>query len=133
MGISYKSYTELARIAQKSGEYDFIVVEIGNELNSETLKFLKFVNKVFIVSKQDEYSAFKLDVMKYNIKFSDKEKYLFICNFYEKEKPNALLEESTNAGTVISGYVDKTEIGKIRTTNDLRAMEGIQKATFMLL
>lgn len=133
MGISYKSYTELARIAQKSGEYDFIVVEIGNELNTETLKFLKFVNKVFVVTKQDEYSAFKLDVMKYNIKFSDKEKYLFICNFYEKDKPNALLEESGNAGTVISGYVDKIETEKIKSTNDLKAMEGIQKATFMLL
>lgn len=133
MGISYSSYMELARIAQKSGEYDFIVVEIGNELNTETLKFLKFVNKVFVVTKQDEYSAFKLDVMKYNIKFSDKEKYLFICNFYEKDKPNALLEDSGNSGTIISGYVDKTEVAKIRSTNDLKAMEGIQKATFMLL
>lgn len=133
MGISYKSYTELARIAQKSGEYDFVVVEIGNELNAETLKFLKFVNKVFVVIRQDEYSAFKLDVMKYNIKFSDKEKYLFICNFYEKDKSNALLEEQGNAGTVISGYVDRTETKKIKNINDLKAMEGIQKATFMLL
>lgn len=133
MGISYASYTELARIAQKSGEYDFVVVEIGNELNAETLKFLKFVNKVFVVTKQDEYSAFKLDVLKYNIKFSDKEKYLFICNFYEKDKPNALLEESGNAGTVISGYVDRVESEKLKNTNDLKAMEGIQKATVMLL
>ena len=133
MGIAYSSYMELARIAQKSGEYDFIVVEIGNELNAETLKFLKFVNKVFVVTKQDEYSAFKLDVMKYNIKFSDKEKYLFICNFYEKDKPNALLEDSGNSGTIISGYVDKTDVAKIKNTNDLKAMEGIQKATFMLL
>lgn len=133
MGISYKSYTELARIAQKSGEYDFIVVEIGNELNAETLKFLKFVNKVFVVTKQDEFSAFKLDVMKYNIKFSDKEKYLFLCNYYEKEINNALLEESGNSGTVISGYIDKADTQKIKNINDLKAMEGIQKATFMLL
>lgn len=133
MGIPYDSYVELARTAQKSGEYDFVIAEIGNEVNAETLKFLKFVNKVFIVIKQDEYSTFKLDVMKYNITFNDKDKYSFICNFYEKEKPNALLEENGNFGTLISGYIDKVETKKLRSTSDLKAMEGIQKATFMLL
>lgn len=133
LGISYKGYTELARIAQKSGEYDFVVVEIGNEINSETLKFLKFVNKVFIVTRQDEYSAFKLEILKYNINFSDKEKYSFICNYFEKERVNALLETDGNTGTVISGYIEKTDPTKIKNANDLKAIEGIRKATFMLL
>lgn len=131
--ISSQGYMELARAAQRSGDFDFVVVEIGNELSSETIKFLKYANKVFVVVKQDAYTALKLAVMKYSINCSDKEKYTFICNFFEKDKENVLLENHENAN-VINGYIEKLDNGKkLDSCKDLKAVDGIQKATFMLL
>jgi len=127
-GISIQGYMELARAAQKSGDFDFIIVEIGNELTSEVLKFLKYANKVYVVVTQDAYSTMKLDVMKYNINCSDKDKYIFVCNHFDKEKENALM------GNVISVYIEKiAEDLKLLQCKDLRTVEGIQKATFLLL
>ena len=131
--ISSQGYMELARAAQRSGDYDFIVVEIGAELSSETIKFLKYANKIFVVVKQDTYTAFKMGVMKNSINCSDKEKYLFLCNFFEKEKENALLKNEENV-TVISGYIEKLDDGKkLKTCMDLKSVDGIQKAAIMLL
>lgn len=131
--ISSQGYMELARAAQRSGDYDFIIVEIGNELSSDVIKFLKYVNKIFVVVKQDVHTALKLAVMKYSINCSDKEKYTFLCNFFEKEKENAFLDNEENAN-IINGYIEKLAEGKkLRTCKDLKAVDGIQKATFMLL
>lgn len=133
LGITGQGYMELARAAQRSDDYDFIVVEIGNDLNSEVIKFLKYASKVYVVLKQDAYTALKLSVMKYSINCSDKEKYTFICNFYEKEKENSLLTNSSGTN-VINGYIEKIDSQKkIETCKDLKAIDGIQKVTFMLL
>lgn len=142
----YKSLTELLSIMQPTKLWNILTkiiegmmrvekfgflscenVDVSPQntyLDPKTLKFLKFANKVFVISGQDEYSAFKLEVLKYNINFSDKEKYSFICNCYEKQK-NALLEICGNTGTVISGYIEKTDPAKMKNANDLKGIEGI--------
>lgn len=134
LGISYENYAALAKAAQKSGDYDFVIVEIGNELTTDALKFLTSVNKILVIVNQDNYSLSKLNVMKYSVNCADKEKYLFICNAFEKEKENAFVSGSEKSTSVVSEYIERVpdEI-PLLSCKDLRKIDGIQKTTITLI
>lgn len=134
LGISCQNYVALAKAAQKSGDYDFVIVEIGNELTTEALKFLGSVNKILVIVNQDNYSLSKLNVMKYSINCADKEKYYFICNRFEKEKENAFVSGNEKNTSVISEYIEKvSEDMPLCSCKDLKKVEGIQKTTITLI
>lgn len=134
LGIGCQNYVDLARAAQKSGDYDFIIVEIGNDLSTDALKLLNFANKVIVVVKQDPYSLAKLNVMKNSINCADKEKYVLVCNAFEKDKDNAFITGSEKSTNMISEYVEKfSEDISHYKCRDLRMIEGIQKLAITLL
>lgn len=134
LGITCQNYAALAKAAQKSGDFDFVIVEIGDELSSEALKFLGTVNKILVIVNQDTFSVSKLNVMKYSVNCADKEKYYFICNNFEKEKENAFVSGTEKNTSVISEYVEKiVDDSPLRSCKDLRKLDGIQKTTITLI
>lgn len=134
LGITCQNYADLACAAQKSGDYDFVIVEIGNELTTDSLKFLSVANKILVVVNQDEYSVSKLNTMKYSVNCTDKEKYWFICNAFDKEKQNAFVSGTAKNTTIISEYVEKVfDQTALCSCKGLSKIDGIRKTTIMLL
>lgn len=128
LGISKKAFMDLALTAKKSGDYDFVIVDIGSELTGDELKFMKYANKVFVVVNQDSYSLFKLDVLKRSVDCSDTEKYFFLCNKFEKGKDNSL-----SGALVISEYIENDERKVAGGCKTIKTIDGIQKAAYVLL
>lgn len=128
LGISKRAFMELALSAKKSGDFDFVVVDIGCDLTGDELKFLKYANKVLVVLNQDEYALFKLEVLRCSVECSDAEKYLFLCNKFNKEKENKL-----SGAVVVSEYIEQEEEKVAGGCKTIKTMEGIQRTAYMLL
>lgn len=128
LGISKKSFMELALTAKKSGDFDFVIVDIGSDLTGDELKFMKYVNKALVVVNQDPYALFKLEVLKCSVDCSDTEKYLFLCNNFEKDKENGL-----SGALVVSEYIEKDGEKVAGGCKQIKTIEGIQRAAYMLL
>lgn len=133
LGIPEAAYGSFARAVQKSGDFDYIMVDMGTELTPENLEFLNYANKVFIVTTQDAYGAFKLKMLQQSISCTDKEKYRFICNCFDKEEENLLLNMEKESQVVVSEYIEYDEKAVGRGIQGITSMQGIQKVAYMIL
>lgn len=108
VGISLKNYGYLIDLFVKSKEYDYIVLDMISEFNKETITLIGQSDKVICVGQQDKQSAFRFKKMIDNIDTSDSNKYLFVCNKYDRRKENHLCDLNGNirGNCFIKEYID---------------------------
>ncbi len=131
LGVLDSAYSNIARGAKLSNDFDFIVVDVGNGLSNDMLHFLSYVDKVFVVLNQNAHTAFKLGTFKRNVNCDDTDKFIMVCNNYEKEKANALVSDEYNF--VVDAYVEKKEELLRNGCVGMREMEDMQKLAYMLI
>lgn len=133
LGISEKAYRSFILAAQKSGEYDALVVDVGCELTADSISILDIASKVIIVTEQNEYSAFKLQTMLHSISCTDKEKFMFICNKYNANSKNAYTSTDYSQVAKITEYVDYYPEDQIADVRALAKIDGLQKIVYTLM
>lgn len=132
-GIEISAYINLVSRVCLTNDYDYIIVDIGNELTAATAAFLEDAQKVYVVVRQDPFSAYKTTVFRRSIDCSDKEKYFFVCNCYEKEKENELLKQTEEEACAVQCcYVERQKNIEVMRAEDLAAEEGIRRLGMML-
>lgn len=133
LGIGASAYVELVDQFRRTNEYDFILVDIGSELTGGMLGFLEYAFRVCVITRQDAYSAFKLDVFRHNVNCSDREKYVFVCNCFEKDRQNGLLGPDGKQPVVIQHYIGQMDGGVPDSFEGLAEAEDMQKLGLMLM
>lgn len=129
LGIPDGFYPAFARAAQKSGEYDDVVVDIGTELSPAVIdNLLEYADKVLIITRQDACSAYKLSVLLHNLSCRNKGK--LICNCYDKNAENALISNQYGSKILIDEYVEK--IPPENQSNPV-TVSGLQKIAYSLI
>ncbi len=131
LGISVEAYHHLINGACQSGKYDFVVVDIGTELSLENLSIVSDADKVFIVSEQDDFSAFKLNVLKRNVSCNDPQKYIFLCNKFEKEQYNAFVSGEYDIN--ISEYIARDSCICEADIQTLSEIDSFQRISYILV
>ncbi len=133
LGIEISAYINLVSRVCLTNEYDYIIVDIGNELTAAAVTFLEDTQKVYVVVRQDAFSAFQANIFLRSIDCSDKEKYFFVCNCYELGRKNDLLRQTDGEawGEQLC-YVEKQEDIETMQAEQLAAVEGIQRLGMML-
>ena len=133
MGVEASAYVELVDQLRRTNEYDFIIVDIGSELTSGMLGFLEYSFRVYVVTRQDAYSAFKMEAFRHNVNCSDKEKYFLVCNCFEKDKKNGLLGADGKQPMVIQHNVSLAAEGALDSWEELAEVKDIQKLGLLLI
>lgn len=133
LGIPEAAYLRLAENILKSKEYDFIVVDLGNELTGGLIRFLDMADRVLVVTQQDAYAAFKLQILKKSMNFSDPDKYIFICNRFDRRRENALTDTGLEYSSVIHDYIETDEEAVRKGCEGLKNLEGMQRVAYMLI
>ncbi len=128
--ISFDVFRKLAFGAKKAQEYDYIVIDTDNILRPETEKFLMLADTVEIVARQDGISAEKMSFMLQNIDCGNPEKYIFICNHFDRRKENRL-KPVLKKQCHISGYIE--EYPEPFVLEDFAENETIKNLVYMLL
>lgn len=133
LGISYSVFEKLAVSAQKSGDYDFIIVDAESSFDEGAAGLLNVADKVIVVTDQSYSSVYATNVLVSNINGINNDKYIFICNNFTKENDNALISPDITPKFTVNDYVEHIyHMDKLKCA-DLAKESGIQKTAFLVM
>lgn len=131
LGVKYLMYKHFIECAKKSKEYDFILFDMESVFTDESAEMFEMADKIIILGLQDKASVFKLEMFFNNVSCNDEDKYIFICNKFNEEKDNELINNHKNI--MISEYINNTEDFEKLKVQDFIRIEGYKKLAFIII
>ena len=133
LGLNYAVYEQIIASAKKSGDYDFIIVDADDTFDEDKATLLNMADKVIVLVKQCLSSVLATNILVSNINGSGADKYVFICNDFQKEEDNALISPGVALKFSVSEYIDHFNRYAAMKPDDLSKESSIQKATFLII
>lgn len=133
LGISYSVYEKIIISAKKSGEYDFIIVDADVSFDEEKAVLLNLADKVMIVTNQSMAAVSATNILVSNINGISTDKYVFICNNFDKEEDNALISPGLTLKFAVSDYVEHFRYCEKMGPDDLAKEGSIQRTAFLII
>lgn len=134
LGISRTAYSDLAKQAVLSGDYDYVVLELGTTYVIDEFVSLDYSDKSIIVTNQDEYSAYKTDMFFDVIHCKNSDKVIFACNRFDTEQENvysSTYHHRKNIQTMIGEYIEMADTPM--QVEAISKAKGIQRIAVSLL
>ena len=91
-GVSYNRVVAALEQMRSKFLYDYIVVELPLDLDDARIQIMNMADKVIFVTKQDALSVWKLERFLENIDYSDRTKFVLVCNFFQELRENYTLK-----------------------------------------
>lgn len=133
LGLNYSVFEKIILSAKKSGDYDFIVVDSDITFDEDKAVLFNMVDKVIVVVKQTLASVLATNILVSNINGASADKYVFICNDFDKEEDNALISPNVALKFSVSDYIDHFNHYANMKPDDLSKESSIQKAAFLIM
>ncbi len=133
LGLSYSIFEKVISSAKKSGDYDFIVVDADITFDEDKAALFNVADKVIVVVNQTLTSVLATNVLVSNINGANTEKYVFICNDFDKEEDNALISPNVKLKFSVSDYIDHFNHYASMKPDDLSKESTIQKVAFLII
>lgn len=133
LGLNYSVYEKIITSAKKSGDYDFIIVDADITFDEDKAALLNIADKVIVIVKQTLASVLATNILVANINGSNADKYIFICNDFDKEEDNALISPNVALKFSVSDYIDHFYHYANMKPDDLSKESSIQKAAFLII
>lgn len=133
LGLKYVVFYDIILSAKKNGEYDFVIVDTDAIFDEESAKMMDCADKVIVVTKQEMSSVFATTSLVSNINNIDTEKYMFVCNDFNKEKINAFTSQETLAAFTVDEYVEHFDYCKKVNLSMFAEINGIRRIAFRIM
>lgn len=131
LNIDFSVYGEIIQSAKNAGKYDVIVVDTDTVFDEDKAELITLADKVILVVSQTESAAFAARTLLQNMSCRDDEKYCFVCNNFDAEKPNALISADQKPGFIINEYVG--HISDADSVSALARQADIQKISYLII
>lgn len=131
--IDFGMFSYLIEQIKETNSYDYIVIDTDSAFSDDKGQLLDQADKVFILTLPNEYSVFATNLMLKNINHSDTEKFMFICNAYQKENEITVRASINNAEFMVNEYVNWIANCEHMKPVDLARVDGIQKIAYSLV
>lgn len=128
--IDFGVFAFLVEQIKKTNDYDFIIIDTDSTFSDDKGDLLDQVDKVMIVTQANSHAVFKTNKLLQNINYSDNEKFIFLCNAYQKENENSAIASS---GFLVNEYINWIPECDRMKPDDLARVEGLQKIAYSLL
>lgn len=133
LGLDYSVFAKIITSAKKSGEYDFIVVDADVTFDEDKAALLNIADKVVILTQQTLSSVLATNILVSNINGANADKYIFICNNFDKDKDNALISPAVALKFSISDYIDHFDNYENMRPDALSKENSIQRTAFLII
>jgi len=133
LGIDYSIYAQVAQSAKKSKEYDFIIIDADSNFDENKVELLGIADKVIVVTTQAASAVYATNILVSNVTGMSDEKYIFVCNDFDKEQDNAIISPNITMRFSVSDYIEHMEHYDQIRSEDLVNNSGIQKITFLIM
>lgn len=133
LGLNYSVYEKIAVGAKKSADYDYIIIDTDTSFDEEKAKLFDVADKVILVTKQNSASVYATNVLVSNINGSNSEKYIFVCNDFDKDSDNALISPNMSMKFSVTDYVDHIPNYDQMKPDDMSKESSIQRTAFLII
>lgn len=133
LGLPYSLYEKIAVAAKNSNDYDFVVIDADTAFDDDKAKLLDVADKVLIITKQTESAVFSTNVLVANIDGLTGEKYLFVCNDFDKEKDDAFASSKETLHFTVAESIEHMEHFDQLQCDDFSLSSGIQRTAFLFM
>ncbi len=133
LGLDYSVYERIAQGAKKSAEFDYVIVDADSSFGEAEASLISIADKVILVTRQNENSVFATNLLVDSISDINNEKYIFVCNDFDKESENAIISANTPAKFAVSDYVEHIFNYDKLTASDLANEGGIQRVALLMI
>jgi len=133
LGLDYSVFEKIALSAKRSGDYDFIVIDAESTFDENKTRLLDLSEKVILVTEQSAISVRATNVFLRNINGSVSDKYIFVCNKFERESANALISSNTPLKFAVNEYVEKFDARELCKCEDWSQKSGIRNLSYLVL
>lgn len=133
IGLEFSIYSKLALSAKKSGEYDFVIIDAESTFDEFKTDLIDMADKVVVITDQSFSSVHFTNLLLSNINGINSEKYMFICNKFDKDAPNALISPQVSLKFNVNEYVEKVEVDAIAKCSEIAQISGLKKVSFLVI
>lgn len=133
LGLQYSVFEKLITSAKKSGDYDYIVVDADTTFDEDKAELLNLADKVLIVTEQNLAAVLGTNTLVSNVNGMSGDKYIFVCNNFQKENSNALVSPSISLKFTVSDYVDHFHYYEQMSLDDFSKESSIQRIAFLII
>lgn len=133
LGLGYDVFTRLAVSARDADEYDYIIVDADTAFDEDKAQLLSASDKVVVVTMQNSQSVFATNLLCESINGLNTEKFIFVCNNFNRNQENALVSSELVPKFVPSEYINHFENYDRLKCLDFSKDSGIQKVTVLIM
>lgn len=133
LGIPYSIYKKIVISVKKSKDYDYIVIDADTALDEDNAKLLNMSDKVIVVTEQTSTSVFATNTFVDNIDGINSDKYIFVCNNFDKNENNAIISNNMALKFTVNDYIEHFDNYDQIKCEDLSKDIGIQKTAFLVI
>lgn len=133
LNLPYSVYEKIAVSAKKSYDFDYVIVDCDTVFDEEKTRLMNLANRVVIVTRQTNSSVYATNRLVENINGLSAEKYLFICNDFQKNKDNSLISPNMEVRFTVNDYIDHYNHYDQMEVEDFAKDSGMQRMSFLVM
>ncbi|MEE1057346.1 MAG: AAA family ATPase [Acutalibacteraceae bacterium] len=133
VGLVKNIYMDIAVSAKRTGEYDYIVVDTDSVFDEFKLDLFNVADKVIFVTKQNKMSVMATNTLMLNLNGVDEEKYLCVCNDFDKNIDNALISPECILKYAVNEYIEHMPHYDKLNCTDFINYSGFQKLAYLFM
>lgn len=133
VGLDFSIYSKLASSAKKSGEYDFVILDAESTFDDAKTDLIDLADKVVVITDQSFSSVHSTNLLLSNINGINSEKYMYICNKFDKDETNALISPQVSLKFNVNEYVEKVAMNGIAKCSEIAQISGLKKVSFIVI
>ena len=133
LGLSYSVYEKIIASAKQSGDFDFILVDADVAFDEEKAQLMNMADRVVVVTNQRKASVTAANILASNVNGMGGEKYIFLCNDFEKDADNSLVAPGMGLKFTVSEYIEHFDSPQQLSPEGLSKESSIQRAAFLIM
>lgn len=133
IGLTYSVYLAIAIAAKKSGDYDYIIIDADCSFDEDKARMMDMADKVIVVTDQTYTSVYATNMLAANVNGMNTDKYVFVCNNFDKDQDNALIASNITTRFAVSEYIEHLSHYDQLRCEEMGLCGGIQRTAFLVM
>lgn len=133
MGLQYSVFERIAVAARDSEEYDYVIVDTDTAFDEDKAHLMNISDKVIVVTRQTANAVYATNLLVENINAMNSEKFLFVCNDFDRSRENVLVNSDMQVKFTPSEYIVHMEDYDEMKCADFAKSNSMQKIAVLVI
>ena len=133
LGLNTSVFRNFINGAKASKDYDYIIIDTNSNFDEDKLFWLDMADKVIIITKQSKNAVLATNLMMSNINGVNADKYICVCNDFDKDSENALILADYNIIFSVSEYIEHLNKNNSIKLGDIAEIPSLQKIAYLII